>query len=122
YTDQQIVDTDKRRRIGMATTLLEERLPGYLAQDESYAEAPVLLAGDFNTLSHLDWSARFANAPGHAGLVLDWPVTRMFTQAGFTDTYRWANPDAGRYPGRTWSPVNGFGYAPQRIDYILARG
>src|SRR5690606_2110928 len=59
YTDQQIVDTDKRRRIGMATTLLEERLPGYLAQDESYAEAPVLLAGDFNTLSHLDWSARF---------------------------------------------------------------
>ncbi len=118
YTDEQILAADARRRIGMATTLLRERLPGYIGDDE----APVFLGGDFNTLSHLDWSERFADAPGHGGLVLDWPVMRMFDEAGFLDTYRFANPDAARYPGRTWSPYAGFGFAPGRIDYILAKG
>jgi hypothetical protein len=122
YTDQQILDTDKRRRNGMATTLLQARLPEYLSTDPAYADAPVIVAGDFNTLSHQDWTARFANAPGHGGLVLDWTATKQFTEAGFTDTYRWANPHAGRYPGRTWSPIVGYGYAPGRIDYILTRG
>lgn len=117
YTDEQVLATDARRRIGMATTLLQERLPGYVGDD-----APVFLGGDFNTLSHLDWSERFADAPGHGGLVLDWPVLRMFDEAGFVDTYRFANPDAARFPGRTWSPYAGFGFAPGRIDYILAKG
>lgn len=117
YTEEEIVGTDQPRRLGMATTLLQERLEAYVHDD-----APVFLGGDFNTLSHLDWSSRFADAPGHGGLVLDWPVLRMFDEAGFIDTYRWANPDAARFPGRTWSPYAGFGYAPGRIDYVLARG
>lgn len=118
YTNQQILATDHERRIGMATTLLEDRLKTYVGDDD----APVFLGGDFNSLPALDWTAEFADASGHEGLVLDWPVTRMFADAGFRDTYRWARPDAARYPGRTWSPINDCGYAPCRIDYIMARG
>ncbi|HEY8455843.1 MAG TPA: discoidin domain-containing protein [Actinopolymorphaceae bacterium] len=118
YTDQQIVDTDRSRRLGMATTLLQQRLAEYVGDDPS----PIILGGDFNTLSHLDWSERYADVPGHEGLGLDWPVTRLFSEEGFTDVYRYALPDASRYTGETWSPALGFGYAPLRVDYVMTRG
>lgn len=117
-SDADILATDEEYRLRQARTLLDELLPGYVGDDPS----PILLGGDLNTLSHLDWSAEFADAPGHAGLVLDWPVTRLFTEAGFVDTFRAAHPDAGAEPGRTWSPVKGYGPAPIRMDYILVRG
>ncbi|MBE1606940.1 endonuclease/exonuclease/phosphatase family protein [Actinopolymorpha pittospori] len=118
WTDQEIIQTDLERRQEMASVIVNERLPQYIGDPG----APVIMAGDFNTMSPLDWSAQWAGAPGHEGLVLEWPAMKVFEQAGFVDTYRAANPDAGRYPGRTWSPYFGFGYAPGRIDFILARG
>lgn len=78
---------------------------------------PVVLVGDFNCPSHLDW-------PGVA-----WPVTRAAEEAGLRDSYREAHPDPVRDPGHTWSPVHpvhkdGSGRPePQdRIDYVLHRG
>jgi hypothetical protein len=118
WTNEQIVATDMTRRYEMAQTIINDRLPRYTGD----ADVPVIMGGDFNTQSHLDWSEQFADAPGHEGLVLAWPVMKLFEDAGFRDTYREAHPDAGKYPGRTWSPYFGFGYAPGRIDYILARG
>lgn len=115
-TNQHIVATDLSRRLPMATALLD-RLRAYVPDESS----TVILGGDFNTLSHLDWSADHAQAPGHGGLVLDWPVMRMFELAGFTDSYRHANPDAARYPGDT-KPGRARLHAPARIDYILTRG
>ncbi|NED94488.1 hypothetical protein G1H11_04105 [Phytoactinopolyspora alkaliphila] len=117
-SDEEILATDERTRLGQAGTILEERLREYTGDDG----APVIIGGDFNTLSHQDWSERFAGAPGHGGLVLDWPVTRMFTEAGFTDTYRWTYPDAARYPGSTMDPARGQIVVPGRIDYVLTRG
>lgn len=118
YTNAEIVATDLVRRIEHIRKILTVNLPTLLQGDTS----PILLAGDFNTLSSTDWSERFADAPGHAGLVLQWPVTSLMEEAGFIDSYRWANPDAARYPGSTWSPYHGYGMAPGRIDYIWAYG
>ncbi|WP_162452426.1 discoidin domain-containing protein [Phytoactinopolyspora mesophila] len=118
HTDDEVIGTDERNRVRMATTVLEDRLTTYVGDDD----APIIIGGDLNTLSHLDWSERFAPVFGHGGLVLDWPVTRMFTEAGFTDTYRWAYPDAGRYPGSTMDPARGQIFAPGRIDYVFTRG
>ena len=117
HTDADILATDAVRRAEMATTILTERMESFVRPDEQ-----VIMGGDFNTLTHLDWSAEFADAPGHGGLVLDWPVLRQYTDAGFTDLFRTVHPDAGRYPGTTWSPVYGTGVAPGRIDYLLTRG
>ena len=78
---------------------------------------PVVLVGDFNCPSHLDW-------PG-----VEWPVTMAAAEAGLLDSYREVHPDPVVDPGHTWSPIHpvhedGSGRAePQdRIDYVLHRG
>ncbi|KUO18618.1 HAD-IA family hydrolase [Streptomyces dysideae] len=78
---------------------------------------PVVLVGDFNSPSHLDWPT------------VAWPVTRAAEEAGLRDSYREAHPDPVREPGHTWSPVHaehedGSGRTePQdRIDFVLHRG
>ncbi|MEV7031735.1 HAD-IA family hydrolase [Streptomyces sp. NPDC093272] len=78
---------------------------------------PVVLVGDFNCPSHLDWTE------------VEWPVTKAAEAAGFRDSYREAHPDPVAAPGHTWSPVHpvredGSGRPePQdRIDYVLHRG
>lgn len=64
---------------------------------------PVIVAGETNTGSHLDWTAR--NKENRYGLVLDFPTSRIIEQSGFTDAYRHIYPDEVAYPGNTWSPL-----------------
>ncbi|WP_043683366.1 HAD-IA family hydrolase [Streptomyces xylophagus] len=78
---------------------------------------PVVLVGDFNSPSHLDWPD------------VEWPVTKAAAEAGLRDSYREVHPDPAAEPGHTWSPIHpvhedGSGRAePQdRIDYVLHRG
>ncbi|MDO0930362.1 HAD-IA family hydrolase [Streptomyces sp. DG2A-72] len=78
---------------------------------------PVVLVGDMNSPSHLDW-------PDVA-----WPVTKAAEEAGLRDSYREAHPDPAKHPGHTWSPIHsvhedGSGRPePQdRIDYVLHNG
>ncbi|MCX4809637.1 HAD-IA family hydrolase [Streptomyces sp. NBC_01239] len=78
---------------------------------------PVVLVGDFNSPSHLDWAD------------VEWPVTKAAAEAGFRDSYREVHPDPVAEPGYTWSPIHpvhedGSGRVePQdRIDYVLCRG
>ncbi|MFD9461641.1 HAD-IA family hydrolase [Streptomyces sp. NPDC060027] len=85
--------------------------------DSADGSVPVVLVGDFNAPSHLDW-------PDVA-----WPVTQAAEEAGLRDSYREAHPDPLRDPGHTWSPVHiehedGSGRPePQdRIDFVLHRG
>lgn len=85
--------------------------------DSADDSAPVVLVGDFNTPSHLDWRD------------VEWPVTKAAEEAGLRDSYREAHPDSVRNPGHTWSPVHvehedGSGRPePQdRIDFVLHNG
>jgi endonuclease/exonuclease/phosphatase family metal-dependent hydrolase len=80
---------------------------------------PLIVAGDFNSPSHLDWAANTAD--GHRGLVVDWPVSRAMAEAGFVDAFRTVHPDPVAEPGRTWSPR--FTDAWQdRIDRVYLHG
>lgn len=117
-TDAQLLDDDRFRRVAMGKAILDKALPSFIGGDD----APVLMGGDLNAWPHLDWTEQFKNARGHAGMVLPWPLTKMFTDAGFVDTFRYANADAGRYPGRTWSSLSGYRSAPARTDYVFTRG
>lgn len=63
---------------------------------------PVILAGDFNSGSHLDWTA--ANRSKRYDLVLPYPATQTLERAGFSDAYREVFPDPLKTPGFTWSP------------------
>lgn len=116
-TREQLEATDAAARVAMAEEIVSEHLPSLVRDD-----APVIIAGDANAMSPLDWAPAFADAPGHEGLTLDWPALSIFDDAGFVDSYRHVNPDAGRHPGRTFSAGLAYTYAPARIDYILTRG
>ncbi len=80
---------------------------------------PVLVGGDFNSGSHLDWTEASAHLENHKGHVVPWPVSLSMQDAGFEDTFRVAHPDPVAAPGLTWSPE--FPTSHQdRIDYVYA--
>lgn len=92
---------------------------------------PVILTGDFNEPSHMDWTARQANMFDHNGVVFEWTTTRALSDQGFTDAYRKVFPDEVLNPGITWpSFANNKGntsWTPKsddrdRIDFIFYKG
>ncbi|MGH8877683.1 MAG: endonuclease/exonuclease/phosphatase family protein [Stackebrandtia sp.] len=91
-------------------------------------QTPVMLTGDFNAPSHLDWTA--ATADSHCGYAdIPWPTSVKPEEAGLVDSFRQANPDPAAVPGNTWSPVypkhdgsTGADEPQDRIDYILYKG
>jgi endonuclease/exonuclease/phosphatase (EEP) superfamily protein YafD len=79
---------------------------------------PIILAGDFNSNSHLDYTE--ANREGF-GPPVRWPVTALVDEAAYRDAYRTAHPGADRLKDRTWSPR----FPDQiqdRIDFIFWKG
>lgn len=82
---------------------------------------PVLLCGDFNEPSCLDWT-RGAVGAGLRVLSVDWPTTRLFHDAGLRDAYRAAHPDPVLRPGHTWTPRPEARDVMDRIDLVLFAG
>uniref|UniRef100_A0A914I5H6 Endonuclease/exonuclease/phosphatase domain-containing protein n=1 Tax=Globodera rostochiensis TaxID=31243 RepID=A0A914I5H6_GLORO len=62
-----------------------------------------IVAGDFNSPSHLDWIEEKKET--HGGWTFEWPSTKLLTNEGFVDTYRHINPNVVKSPGETWSTV-----------------
>ena len=88
---------------------------------------PVFLTGDFNTASHLDWTAATHASRDDVPFAFDWPVTRTLADAGFRDSYREAHPDPLQSPGYTWTPGAPHPHsdherARDRIDYVFTTG
>lgn len=82
-------------------------------------ETPVIVAGDFNSPSHLDWSHETRKK--HRDLVVDWPVSRSMADAGFIDAFRVLHPDPTTAPGYTWSPRFTEAWK-DRIDFVYLHG
>ncbi|KAH7700135.1 Protein F14F9.5 [Aphelenchoides avenae] len=108
-------------------------------------ESPLIVAGDFNSPSHLDWIEETKES--HGGWAFEWPATKILMDQGhFADSYRVLHPNVTKDPGAipplkaayrrvlgtTWSTVNEFfvmdrwgdwGYTiPEpmdRIDFIF---
>lgn len=70
-----------------------------LAQADSI---PVIMGGDFNVHSHLDWTEATRNLYNHGGAVVNWPVSTAMQEAGFKDSFREMNPDPATHLGVTW--------------------
>jgi endonuclease/exonuclease/phosphatase family metal-dependent hydrolase len=65
----------------------------------------VILGGDFNEPSHLDWGQASNNKFDHNGTVVPWNNSITLKANGFVDSYREKYPDPVNYPGLTW-PAN----------------
>lgn len=66
----------------------------------------VLLGGDFNEPSHLDWQQNTKEMRNHNGLVINWDCSVLLYDAGFKDVYRVKYPDAVTHPGFTFPAGN----------------
>lgn len=100
------------------------------AEKDKAAGRIVILGGDFNEPSHLDWTEATKDMRDHYGLVVPWDVSVILEKAGYKDAYREKYPDPVTHPGFTcpadcpdidlkklvWSPEAD---DRDRIDFIM---
>lgn len=103
---------------GPALKLFEVELAAFAG------DAPVVIFGDFNEPSHLDWTDAAVKA-GNQPLAVAWPVSSRIAELGFIDALRAIHPDPAAKPAFTWTPTS----EPtdpedhhDRIDFVYARG
>ncbi|KAK2603723.1 hypothetical protein QQS21_004099 [Conoideocrella luteorostrata] len=86
---------------------------------------PVILTGDFNAPSHLDWTNFTRSLHCDVGS-FDWPTSKYPIAAGMTDSFREVHRNPRTEPGITWSPIyltNELRPEPKdRIDFIYKKG
>lgn len=90
-------------------------LEAYAQEADSVA---VIIGGDMNTPSHLDWTEKTKDQ--HNGLTVPWQTTQGLESMGLVDSYRQIHPDPVKNPGITWD-VKGK-KDEHRIDYIFYKG
>ena len=66
----------------------------------------VILGGDFNEPSYLDWKRNTRNLRDHNGLMVKWPCSIMLSENGYRDCYRVIHPNAVSHPGFTCNAGN----------------
>lgn len=92
----------------------------------------IIIAGDFNEPSHLDWTSATKNLFDHRGTVVPWDCSVLLQASGFVDSFREKYPNPVKYPGFTYPSFNKdvgmekLAWAPladdrDRIDYVYYR-
>lgn len=94
-------------------------LKPYLAEADSI---PVIMGGDFNSHSHLDWTEETKDMYHHGGAVVNWTVSKLMENAGFKDSFREMNPDPVKCLGETWLWTGDEMNRLDRIDFIYYQG
>ncbi|WP_165793139.1 LamG-like jellyroll fold domain-containing protein [Sphingobacterium haloxyli] len=113
---QAFLEGDKNSRGQQLQAILEDIRP-MLAQAESI---PVIVAGDFNSGSHLDWTPEFTDA--HNGYIIPFTSSVMAHEVGLVDSYRLIHT-MDEKDGITFSVWdNKLDYLRDRIDYIYFKG
>lgn len=103
------------------------------AKTEIAHGSSVVMGGDLNEPSALDWTPATADMFDRNGAVVAWESTRRLHEAGFIDAYRSMYPDPATHPGLTWPSdnpevrVSELAWAPKaderdRVDFIFAHG
>lgn len=82
----------------------EEAIKTFIAQAAIDKEAGriIILGGDFNEPSHLDWVESTKNNFDHHGLIIPWPVSTILQKNGYVDAYRQYYPKPSKNPGITF--------------------
>ena len=63
---------------------------------------PILIMGDFNEPSALDWTLETKDTADHNGVVYEWETTKRLLNAGYIDSYRQLYSNPITHPGYTW--------------------
>lgn len=121
-------DPEAVLRMNRASTR-DEAIAAFLEEVSRERADLILLAGDFNEPSHLDWTDATRGMWDHNGCVIPWDSSVQLCGAGFRDVYREIHPDPVTHPGFTYpadnpaKAVKELTWAPEaderdRIDFI----
>lgn len=118
-SDEDVLECETKRSERLEQT---KSILNYL-KDENLMilKTPLLVGGDFNCPSHLDWTVETANAFQYRRN-LPLPVSKEMHKHGFIDSYRDIFKDPVKNPGDTWSPLfrihDGVPQSMNRIDRL----
>lgn len=82
-------------------------------------QLPIVIAGDFNSGSHLDWVESTRDV--HYDKIVEWPVSKLMIDHGYTDSFREANTDPLKTLDGTWGFLDDE-IISDRIDFIYFKG
>ena len=125
-TVERVLEREARsgRTPQITDTMAALEKKGHLSQAD---DIPLLVVGDFNAPSHLDWVEDLKEK--NCGVWnVPWPTSVLPTEKGLIDSFRVAHPDPVQVPGITWSPLfpwNDGRNLPEpqdRIDFIYHKG
>lgn len=105
-------------RTGKKYEMIRKVLPTIQKFAQQADAIPLIIGGDMNTPSHLDWGEETKST--HQGLVVPWYATKVLEDCGLIDTYRKIHPNPNRHPGITWDSKGK--KDEHRIDYIFYKG
>jgi len=128
--DAPVTDVNKILEANRIATR-DEAIAAFIvdAEKETKQGNIVIMGGDFNEPSHLDWQKNTKNLWDHNGVVINWDCSMMLTKAGYKDTYRQKYKNAAKYPGFTFAAgtknvdISKLAWCPDvddrdRIDFI----
>lgn len=118
-SEEEIIEWEKAGSRDDEIKKIIASIKPYLLQADSI---PVIVAGDFNVHSHLDWTDVTKDMYNHNGAVVQWPVSVEMEKIGFTDSYREMNLDVAKNIGTTWRYGQDSSDCSYRIDYIYYTG
>ena len=83
---------------------------------------PIIIGGDFNSHSHLDWNEKGKSIRYHNDAVINWTISTVMQKNGFIDSFREIHPNPVENIGTTWMYVEDRSDNTARIDYIYYQG
>ncbi|HBE72141.1 MAG TPA: hypothetical protein DDW52_28725 [Planctomycetaceae bacterium] len=114
-TAEALVDGEWKTRAKEIQEILKELQPFI----ENSDKVPLIVGGDFNSPSILDWTE--STESWHNGLAVEWPVSEQMLEQGFVDSYRYIHSNPLEHAAHEkWN-----GDAKKlthRIDYIYSQG
>jgi endonuclease/exonuclease/phosphatase family metal-dependent hydrolase len=114
-TPEELIEWEKS---GTRLAELDTILKGLKPFIEKSKQFPLIVGGDFNIWSDLDWQEDTRLI--HNDLVVDWWTTSTMAEKGFIDSYREVHPNTNEYPGITWDMADK--KDEHRIDFIFYQG
>ena len=110
---EEWIEGDRKAGLSDIKALLSNDTLPYVTENTD-----ILLSGDFNSGSHLDWTEpSIHHGYGHIKL----PISLYMMEQGFKDSFREINPDEVSRCEGTWAVT--FGHLQRdRIDYIYYKG
>ena len=128
--DGPVTDVAEIQKMSLASTR-GEGIREVIADAEKENEKGhiVIIGGDFNEASHLDWNEKTKDLFDHHGTVIPWECSNELVNKGYKDAYREVYPNPVTHPAFTFPSdnkdvaVKRLAWAPEsdercRLDYV----